>query len=49
MTGIWETDRQLIVRKLFGRGYDNRDLESKRRSAILWLRYCSGRGWAWDN
>ena len=46
--GIYEIDVAIKERLTFGHPYSNRALESKRRSAILWLRYCSARGWCLD-
>ncbi len=46
--GIHEIDREINVRLTFGHPYANKELESKRRSAILWLRECSKRGWCLD-
>lgn len=44
-----DIDRVLYDRSVWQRGYSNWSLETKRRSAILWLRYKSKRGWLVDN
>jgi hypothetical protein len=46
--GYWEVDRELHARQRFGQPYRNRLLESKRRSAILYLKYRSACGWWMD-
>lgn len=48
MIEIADIDRVLFDRSIWGRGYNNWVLEAKRRSAIIWLRYCSKRGWCVD-
>lgn len=48
MTEIADIHRVLVDRVHWGRGYNNWALESKRRSAILWLRYMSKGGWCLD-
>jgi len=48
MIYIADIDRILHDRCIWGRGYPSNTLESKRRSAILWLRNCSKRGWVLD-
>ena len=41
--------RGLSIRAEFpGKQWADKGMESKRRSAILWLRNCSKRGWARD-
>lgn len=49
MFGLFELDQELLARARFGRGYRNKQLETKRRSAILWLRYKSSVGWWMDS
>ena len=49
MIEIADIDRILRDRSLWGRGYNNMLLESKRRSAILWLRLRSKKGWVMDH
>ena len=45
MIGLYEVDKELQARKVFGNPYRNKELERKRRSAILWLMNCSRVGW----
>jgi hypothetical protein len=45
--GIWAIDQAIKQRIAFGHPYANRELESKRRSAILYLR-STERGWVCD-
>ena len=48
MIELADIDRILFQRSIWGRGYSAVTLETKRRSAILWLRGCSKRGWVMD-
>ena len=48
MTTLPDVERVIFQRGLWGRSYRDPSLESKRRSAILWLRNCSKRGWCVD-
>lgn len=48
MTTLPAIERALFQRSIWGRGYRSLPLESKRRSAILWLRGCSKHGWLRD-
>jgi hypothetical protein len=45
MIELSDVVRVLQDRATWGTGYRNMNLESKRRSAILWLRNCSRKGW----
>lgn len=45
---IPDVERVIFQRSIWGRGYSGMALESKRRSAILFLRHCSKRGWVLD-
>ena len=44
-----DIDRVLRDRSIWGAPYRNRDLENKRRSAIIWLRQRSAKGWILDH
>lgn len=48
MTDLADINRVLYERLRWGKPYRNEELETKRRSAILWLRHCSKRGWCVD-
>ena len=48
MTEISDIQRVIFQRSIWGTGFRNADLESKRRSAILYLRGVSKRGWVLD-
>ena len=48
MTFLPDVDRVIYQRSIWGKSYKDRNLESKRRSAIIWLRECSSRGWWLD-
>jgi hypothetical protein len=48
MTELADIDRVLYERSVWGKGYNSMALEAKRRSAILWLRLKSKRGWCLD-
>jgi hypothetical protein len=48
VTELADIDRVLYERSIWGKGYNSIALEAKRRSAILWLRYKSKRGWCLD-
>ena len=37
MIGLFAVDKELQARRIFGQPYRNRELERKRRSAILYL------------
>lgn len=43
-----DIERVLKQRSIWRTGYRNEELESKRRSAIIWLRNRSTRGWLAD-
>lgn len=48
MTFAPDIERVIFQRSIWGRGFNNMSLESKRRSAILWLRNASKKGWVLD-
>ena len=48
MTTLPDIQRVIAQRSIWGKGFSDASLESKRRSAILWLRGCSKRGWVLD-
>lgn len=45
---IQDVERVMQDRAKWAHGYRNAELESKRRSAVLWLRNCSAKGWICD-
>ena len=48
MIEIQDIDRVLKDRSIWGRPYKDINMESKRRSAIIYLRRKSKRGWVLD-
>jgi hypothetical protein len=48
MMTIQDIERVIQSRAKWGKEYRDLSLESKRRSAILYLRNCSKRGWVID-
>jgi hypothetical protein len=48
MMTIQDIERVIQSRAKWGKEYRDLSLESKRRSAIIWLRNCSSRGWVID-
>lgn len=48
MVEIQDIQRIFQQRVIWQIGYKNVELETKRRSAIIWLRHCSRKGWVVD-
>jgi hypothetical protein len=48
MIGLHHIDQELAARQRFGQPYKNKELEAKRRTAVLYLRHCSKVGWWMD-